>query len=85
MNAKTWRRRLGKITFPDHAEWMWRGLTLLTDEELDELEALQERVVAVDLEGMADDELERLQALHEQMGGETDLPAHLRTIACRGR
>ena len=76
MNAKSWNRRLGKITFPDrtndHAAWLDRGLKLLTDEEFAEFDQLRERVIAVDLEGMTDDELERLQTLLEQMGGDAN-------------
>jgi hypothetical protein len=89
MNAKTWRRRLGKITFPDqtstHAAWLERGLKLLTDEEFAELDQLRERVVAVDLDGMMDDELERLQALLLKMGAEANPPSHLPSAPYRGR
>ena len=89
MNAKTWHRRLGKITFPDrtndHAAWLDRGLKLLTDEEFAEFDQLREQVIAVDLEGMTDDELERLQTLLEQMGGEANPPLHLPSAPDRGR
>jgi hypothetical protein len=89
MNVTTWRRRLGKLTFPDrtsdHAVWLERGLKLLTDAEFAELDYLRARVVAVDLDGMTDDELDRLEALLLTMGAEANPPSHLPSTRHRGQ
>jgi hypothetical protein len=68
MNGKRWRRRLGKLAFPDPVEasrdaWLEEALPRLAPGEREELADLRDRLNESGLAGLTDAELDRLEAL----------------------